>query len=103
MTALHSSLVSSVAQLDTLSAEVESHQAQWAALLAQKAEVEALERNVRSLVRDLQREKVELESMVEEGREIVKSIDKAGESESMNEVANQTQRVFLYSWPMPTH
>lgn len=99
--ALHSSLVASAANLDALSREAEAHQVQWAALLAQKAQVEALERKVRGLVRELERERVELEEMVDEGRKIVQSMDKAESSALIDSPLTQIQRASRYSWRTP--
>ncbi|GMK57129.1 hypothetical protein CspeluHIS016_0309690 [Cutaneotrichosporon spelunceum] len=72
--ALHASLVQSSAQLDSLAADAEEHQRAWAALLAQKREVEGLEMRVRGLLRELEGGRVELETLVDEGRRVSKSI-----------------------------
>lgn len=72
--ALHASLVQSSAQLDALAADAEEHQRAWAALLAQKWEVEGLERRVRGLLRELEGGRVELETLVDEGRRVSDSI-----------------------------
>lgn len=74
---LHASLVQSSAQLDALARDAEAHQRAWEKLLAQKREVEALERKVRNLIRELEGGRIELESMVDEGRRVSQGIEKS--------------------------
>lgn len=75
--ALHASLVQSSAQLDALARDAEAHQRAWDKLLAQKREVEALERKLRALIRELEGGRIELEGMVDEGRRVSEGIEKS--------------------------
>ncbi|KAL1411149.1 hypothetical protein Q8F55_002099 [Vanrija albida] len=72
---LHASLLQSSAALDALSRGAEEHQRRWARLQDKKREVEDLERRVRSLVRDLEGGRTELEAMVAEGGVVRENID----------------------------
>ncbi|WOO81462.1 Mediator of RNA polymerase II transcription subunit 4 [Vanrija pseudolonga] len=73
--ALYGSLVQSSAALDGLARDAEEHQRRWARLQDKKREVEDLERKVRSLVRDLEGGRTELEAMVSEGERVRDNID----------------------------
>lgn len=79
--ALHASLVQSSVQLDALARDTEEHQRCWDKLLAQKREVEDLERKVRGLIRELEGGRTELESMVDEGRRVSEGIEKSENGE----------------------
>lgn len=79
--ALHASLVQSASQLDALAKEAEEHQRKWGQLLAKQAEVSALEGRVRSLIKELEGGRIELEGMVDEGKKVAEGIDKSERGE----------------------
>jgi mediator of RNA polymerase II transcription subunit 4 len=85
-TALSTSLASiqtSSVELEHLVQEVWYHQIAWQELERKKAEVIGLEARVRGLLRGLEGGRRELEGMVEEGREVRKSIEQSERGRSM--------------------
>ena len=74
---IYTSLQERTDQLASLVEEVEAHQIAYRALERRKAEVSALERVVRGLVRDLEKGRKELEKVVFEGRQVQRSVEKS--------------------------
>lgn len=56
--------------------DIKEHQVVWARVERKKREVIGLEKRTKSLMRTLEKERSELETMVKEGREVVGSIEK---------------------------
>lgn len=64
------------AELLRLRKEVRAHQAVWARVERKKREVIMLEKRTRGIMRTLEKERSELETMVREGKEVMESVDK---------------------------
>lgn len=56
--------------------DIREHQAVWARVERKKREVINLEKRTRGVMRTLEKERAELETMVREGREVIASADK---------------------------
>lgn len=62
--------------------DVRAHQAVWERVERKKREVIELEKRTRMIMRTLEKERSELETMVREGREVMESVDRVEPSES---------------------
>lgn len=64
--------------------DVRAHQEVWARVERKKREVIQLEKRTRGIMRTLERERAELDTMVKEGKDIIASIDKLEQSTSQS-------------------
>jgi hypothetical protein len=78
---LYRALEDTTGELLRLRQDVAEHQELWARIEAKKKNVIDLERRVRGIMRTLERERSDLETMVQEGRDIMASVDKVEQSE----------------------
>ena len=74
---LYTSIGASVDELAGIVDGVWEHQSAWRNLERLKDQVRSLDRNVREVIGELEKGRIELESMVEEGRKVKESIDRA--------------------------
>lgn len=97
---LYQALKNTTDELLRLREDVAVHQELWARIEAKKKNVIDLERRVRGIMRTLERERCELETMVQEGRDVISSVDKVEKSECAHDVFER-ERLIARPNPYP--